>query len=170
MLKLPHLISLDVRLDQLYEIFIVSWGRPVLLKTSILELLLLHPIDLGMSCFHFRLSLVCCCCSVTQSCPTLCNPMASSRPALCPSPSHKVYPSSSPLHWWWHPVISSSDALFSFCPQSFPASGTFPMSQLFASDDQNTGVSASVLVLPTSIQGWFPCCPRDSGVFSSTTV
>ena len=67
-----------------------------------------------------------------------------------PSPSPKVYPSSCPLHGWCHPIISSSDALFSFCPQSFPALGTFPMSQLFVSDDQNIGVSASVSVLPTS--------------------
>ena len=50
-------------------------------------------------------------------------------------------------------AISSSDALFSFCPQSFPASGTFPMSQLFASDDHNTEVSTSASVLPMSIQG-----------------
>ena len=53
-------------------------------------------------------------------------------------------------------AIASSDALFSFCPQSFPASGTFPMSQLFTLDDQNTEVSASASVLPVSIQGWFP--------------
>ena len=51
-------------------------------------------------------------------------------------------------------AISSSDALFSFCPQSFPASGTFLISQLFASDNQNTGVSASASVLPVNIQGW----------------
>ena len=72
----------------------------------------------------------------------------------CPSPSHKVCLSSCPLHRWCHSAISSSDTLFSFCPQSFPASGTFPISQLFTSDDENTGVSASVL--PMSIQGWFP--------------
>ena len=60
-----------------------------------------------------------------------------------------------PLHWWCHPAISSSDALFSFCPQSFPASGTFPMSRLLASDDQNTGASASASVLSMSTQGWF---------------
>ena len=53
-------------------------------------------------------------------------------------------------------AIASSDALFSFCPQSFPAPGTFPMSQLFTLDDQNTEVSASASVLPVSIQGWFP--------------
>jgi len=52
---------------------------------------------------------------------------------LCPSPSPEVCPSSCPLHWWCRPAISSSDTLFSFCPQSFPTSGTFPMSHLFAS-------------------------------------
>ena len=54
-----------------------------------------------------------------------------SRPP-CPSPSHRVWPSSYPLHQWCHPAISSSVALFSFCAQSFPASGTFPVSRLFA--------------------------------------
>ena len=81
---------------------------------------------------------------------------------LCPSPSPEVCPSSCPLHQWCHPAISSSEALFSFCPQPFPGLGTFPMSQLFASDDWNTEVSNSVPVLPTSIQVWSPCCPRDS--------
>ena len=71
----------------------------------------------------------------------------------CFSPSPEVCPSSCPF-MWCHPAISSSDALFSFCPQSFPASRTFPVSQLFTSDDQNTGTSASVL--PMSIQSWFP--------------
>ena len=75
---------------------------------------------------------------------------------FCPSPSPEVCPSSCPLH----PVMPSSylifDTLFSFCPQSFPASETFPMSWLFASDDQNTGVSASASGLPTSIEVWFP--------------
>ena len=75
---------------------------------------------------------------------------------LCPSPSSEICPSSRPLHWWCHAAISSSDTLFSFCPQSFPASGTFPMSQLFSSDDQNTGVSTLASVLPASIQDWFP--------------
>ena len=69
---------------------------------------------------------------------------------LCPSPSPKVCPSWCPLHQWCHPPISSSDALLSFCLQSFPASGTFPMSQLFTSDDQNTGVSASASILQRS--------------------
>ena len=74
----------------------------------------------------------------------------------CYSPSPEVCSSSCPLHWWCHPAISSSDVLFSFCPQSFPASGTFPVSWLFTSGDQKTGASASAPVLPMSIRGWFP--------------
>ena len=73
----------------------------------------------------------------------------------CPSPSSEVCPSSCPLHRWCHPAISSSDTLFSFCFQSFPASGTFPVSQLFISGDQNTGASASASILPMSIQVFF---------------
>ena len=97
--------------------------------------------------------------------------------SLCPSLSPKVCPSSCPLHQWCHPAISSSDALFPFCPKSFPASGTFPMSQLLTLNDKNTGVSASASVPPTSIQGWFPLRLTGfisllskglSGVFSST--
>ena len=88
----------------------------------------------------------------------------------CPSPSHRVCPSSCLLHQWCCPVISSSDALFSFCPQSFQTSGTFPMSQLLTSEDQNIGASASASVLPVNIQAWSPlkdwlvwspCCPGD---------
>ena len=73
----------------------------------------------------------------------------------CPSPSSEVCPSSCPLHWWCHPAISFSDTLFSLCPQSFPASGIFPVSRLFTSHDQNTGASASASVLPVNILGWF---------------
>ena len=75
---------------------------------------------------------------------------------LCPSPSPGVCPSSCPLHWWCHQAISSPDGLFSFCPQSFPASGIFPMSQLFTSGGQSIRASASTTVLLVSIQGWFP--------------
>ena len=71
-----------------------------------------------------------------------------------PSPSPGVCPSSCSLHQWRHPAISSSDTLFSFYPQSFPASGTFPLSHLLVSDNQNPGASASVL--PVHIQGWSP--------------
>ena len=75
----------------------------------------------------------------------------------CPSPSPRVCPSSHPLNQWCHPTISSSSAtLFSFGLQSFPASGSFPMSQFFASGSQTIGVSASASVLPMNIQDWFP--------------
>ena len=93
------------------------------------------------------------------------------------SPSPRVCPSSCPLLQWGHLAISSHDALLSFCPRSFPVSGTFPMSWLFTSDDQNTGASASIL--PMSIQGWFSLRLTGlisaqfrglSGVFSSSTV
>ena len=88
----------------------------------------------------------------------------------CSSPSPGICPSSCSLPWWCHPASSSSEALFSFCPQSSPESGTFPMSCLFASDGQNTGASGSASVLLVNIQGWSPlrltmwspCCPRDS--------
>ena len=83
------------------------------------------------------------------------------------------------LSWWCYLTISSSTSLFSFCLQSFPASGSFPMSQLFTSGGQNIGASASASVLPMNMQGWFPLgltglisfqskgLPR---VFSSTTI
>ena len=74
----------------------------------------------------------------------------------CPSPTPGVYSNSCPLSQWCHPTISSSVTLFSSCLQSFPASGSFQMSQLFASGGQSTGVSASTSVLPMNIQSWFP--------------
>ena len=74
----------------------------------------------------------------------------------CPSPSPRVCSNSCPLNWWWHPNISFSVTPFSSCPQSFPTSGPFPMSQLFISGGQNIGASALASVLPMNIQGWFP--------------
>ena len=74
----------------------------------------------------------------------------------CPSPSPGVCPSSHSLHQWCHPAVSSSDAFFSSCPWSFPASGALLISHLFTSDDQNTGGLASASVLPVNIQGWSP--------------
>ena len=73
----------------------------------------------------------------------------------CPSPTSRVYPNSCPLSRWCHPIISSSVVPFSSCPQPFPASGSFPMSQFFTSDGQSTGVSASASVLPMNIHDWF---------------
>ena len=74
----------------------------------------------------------------------------------CPSPTPGVYSNSHPLSQWCHPVISSSVIPFSSCLQSFPASGSFPVSQLFTSCGQSIGVSSSASVLPMNIQNWFP--------------
>ena len=74
----------------------------------------------------------------------------------CPSPTPRVYSNSSSLSWWYHPTISSSAFPFSSCLQSFPASGSFLMSQLFELGGQSTGASASASVLPMNIQGRSP--------------
>ena len=94
--------------------------------------------------------------SVTQSCLTL-RPhgLQCTRPPH-PSPTPRVYSNSCPLSWWCHPTISSSLIPFSSRIQSFPASGSFPVSQLFTSGGQSIGVSASASVLPMNIQDWFP--------------
>ena len=68
----------------------------------------------------------------------------------------RVYPNSCPFTWWCHPTISSSVVSFSSCPQSFPASGSFPVNQLFASGGQSMGISASTSVLPMNTQDWSP--------------
>ena len=97
----------------------------------------------------------------------------------CPSPTPGVYSNSCPLSWWCHPIISSSVVPSSSCPQSFPASGSFQMSQLFASGDQSIGVSASASVFPMNTQDWSPLgwtgsialqSKGLSRVFSNTTV
>ena len=103
--------------------------------------------------------------SVLQSCLTLCDHMDCSRPGL-------------PESRWYHPTISSSAIPFSSCPQSFPVSGSFQMTQFFASGGQNIGVSASASVLPMNIH-WFPLgwtgwislqSKGLSRVYSNTTV
>ena len=73
----------------------------------------------------------------------------------CSLPTPGVYPNSWPLSWWCHPSISSSVFPFSSSLQSFPASGSFPRSEFFASGGQSIGVSASASVLPVNIQNWF---------------
>ena len=97
----------------------------------------------------------------------------------CLSASPGVCLGSCSLYRWCCPATSSSDTLFSFCPQSFPSSGSFPKSCLFTSDDQNKGASASASVLPVNIQDQSPLkwtgliyllSKGLSGVFSSTTV
>ena len=74
----------------------------------------------------------------------------------CPSSTPGACSNSCPLSWWCHPTISSSVIPFSSCPQSFPVSGSFSVSQLFSSHGQSAGVSASASVLPMNIQDWFP--------------
>ena len=96
----------------------------------------------------------------------------------CPSPAAGVYPNACPLSWWCHPTISSSIVPFSSCPQSFPASESFPVSQLFAWGGHCTGVSALASFLPKNTQdwylewtGWISLQSKGlSRVFSSTTV
>ena len=97
----------------------------------------------------------------------------------CPSPTPGVHPNPCPLSQWCHPAISSSVIPFSSCPQSLPASGSFQMSQLFASGGQRIGVSASKSVLPMNTQDWSPLgwtgwiflqSKGLSRVFSNTTV
>jgi len=73
----------------------------------------------------------------------------------CPSPTPGVYSNSCPLSRWWHPTILSSVVPFSSHLQSFPASGSFPVSQFFTSGGQSIGVSGSASVLPENIQDWF---------------
>ena len=101
------------------------------------------------------------------------------RQLPCRSPTPRAYSDSCPLSWWCHPNISSSIVLFSSHLQLFPGSGSFPMSQFFASGGQSIGVSASASVLPVNIQDWFPSGLTGwislqskglSGVFSNTTV
>ena len=122
-------------------------------------------------------STVLCCCSVTQSCLTLSGPMDWSKPGF-PVLHYLLEFAQIHVHWC-HPTISSSVALFSPCPQSFPASVSFPMSQFFASAGQSIGVSASALVLPMNTQDWSPLgwtgwislqSKGLSRVFSNTTV
>ena len=111
-----------------------------------------------------------CCYSVSELCPTLCNPWTAVRWVSCPSLSTRVCWSSCPLSQWCHPTISFSVALFSSCLQSFPASRSFPMSRLFIPSGQSIRASASASVLPWIFSVdflydwlvWSPCSRRDS--------
>ena len=121
-----------------------------------------------------------CCCSVAKSCPTLCNSMDCSPPGF-PVPHYLLDFAQVHVQWMGDAIQPSHPLLFPLasCPQSFPASGSFPISQLFASSGQSTGASASASVLPMNVQGLFPLgltglislLPKGlSRVFSSTTV
>ena len=94
--------------------------------------------------------------SVAQSCPTLRPHESQHAGPPCPSPTLGVHSDSCPLSQWCHPAISSSVVPFSSCPQFLPASGSFPMSQLFTWGGQSTGVSALASSPPKKSQGWSP--------------
>ena len=128
------------------------------------------------SCFY---GILCCCCSVAQSCPTLQSHGLHHKRLPCLSSTPRLWSDSSILRWWCYPTISSSVVPLSFWPQSFPASGSFLMCQLFGSDGQSIGVSALASVLPMNIQdffllewtGWISLQFKGvSRVFSNTTV
>ena len=95
------------------------------------------------------------CCSVTKSCPIPCDPMDCSTPGFSVLHYLPELVQTCRLSQWYHPAILSSVGPFC-CPQSFPASESFPTSQFFASGGQSTRASASASVLPMSIQDWFP--------------
>ena len=125
-----------------------------------------------------KAGILCCCCSVTMSNSLPPHGLHHTRLSH-PSQPPGVCPNSGPLSQWYHPTTSSSVVPFSSCPQSFPTSGSSPMTQLFTSGGQSIGASASASVLPVNIQGWFPWGLTGlislqskglSRVFSSTTV
>ena len=99
-----------------------------------------------------------CCCSVAKLYPILCNPMNCMQHSRLPrlSLSPRVCSYSCPFSQWCHPTITSPVTHFCSCPQSFPASGSFQMSQLSASGGQIIGVWASTSVLPMNTQDWSP--------------
>ena len=120
-----------------------------------------------------------CYCSVTQSCPTLCDPVYCCTPDILSFTTSWSFSNSCPLSRWHHPSISSSVVPFSSSLQSFPASGSFPVRRFFASGGQSIRASASFSVLPMNIQDWFPLGLTDlislqskglPRVFSNTTV
>ena len=162
--------------------FVPIFSRLVLFRLSLMDVFYAHPwISMPLfkvcgatgtsTCVQFS--------SVAQSCPTLCDPVNCSMPGLpVPSPTLGVHPNPCPSNRWCHPAISSSVVPFS-CPQSFPASGSFQMSQLFTWGGQSIGVSASTSVFPMNTQdssplGWTGWISLQSkgllGVFSNTTV
>ena len=106
-------------------------------------------------------------------------PLTAAHQASLSITAPRIYENSCPLSWWCHPIISSSVVHFSSCPQSLPASGSFPMSQFFAWGGQSIGVSASASLLPINTQDWSPLgwtvwislqSKGLSRVFSNTTV
>ena len=119
------------------------------------------------------------CCSATQLCPTFVTPWTAACQASLSISSPRDCSNSCSLSWWCHPTISSSVVPFSSCLQSFPASGSFLVTQFFASGGQSIGASVSASVLPVNIQDWFSLeltglislqSKGLSRIFSNTTV
>ena len=114
-------------------------------------------IILSLSQTNYIYRCCCCCCSVAKSCPTLCSPMDCS---ITGSPVFQYLPELAQIHIHWVSesilTLPASVIPFSSCLQCFPAPGSFPMSQLFASGGQSIGASASLSVLAMNIQDWFP--------------
>ena len=142
---LPHLLLSLIHLHLLHSFFCVTL---VPLTTEALQRLKVwsHFATHYFSFLQFS-------CSVVSDSLRPHGPQHTRPP--CPSPTPRVYSNSCSLSQWYHPTISSSVVPFS-CPQSFPASGSFQMSQFFASGGQSIGVSSSASVLPVNIQDWFP--------------
>ena len=113
-------------------------------------------IDIYFVYLYYILSFECSSVQLLSHVRLFATPWITARRASCPSPTPRVHPNPCPSSQWRHPAISSSVVPFSSCPRSFPASGSFPMSQLFAWGGQRTGVSASALVLPVNTQDWSP--------------
>ena len=164
-----HILFLRVSTEYIQR----SWGEKLccfILDSIRQTVALLQPFE------YMRIEI--CCCSVVNSGPTLCNTHELQHTRLlCPSLSPWVCSNLCPLSQWCHQPISSSVTTFSSCPQSFPASGSFPMNQFFASGGWSIEASASLL--PMNIQGWFPLgwtgfisllSKGPSRVFSNTTV
>ena len=128
----------------IFQARVLEWGAIAFSKGIIINVLFLIKFLKDFS-LHFS--------SVAQLCPTLQpHELQHARPP-CPSLTPGVHPNSCPLSWRCHPVISSSVFPFFSCPQSLPASESFPMSQLFARGGQSTGVSALASFLPKKSQG-----------------
>ena len=130
-------------------------------------------------CWHYIHSLSIQFSSVAQSCGLFVTACTEHASPCCSSPTTRVHSNSCPLSRWCHPTISSSFVPSSSCLQSFPASGSFPVSRLFELGGQSIGPSASASVLPMNIQDWFPLGLTSSisfqskglsRVFSSITV
>ena len=163
----------------IFEVFLFLLGSVLVYFLGICLVCLIFPISWYKGAYFLLISVS----SVQFSHSVVSNSLWPHEPQHtrppCPSPVPGVYPNPCPLTWWCHPTISSSVVPFSSCPQFFPASGSFQISQLFASGGQSIGVSASTSILLMNIQDWFPLgltgwislqSKRLSRVFSNTTV